>query len=406
MSGGSRRGRKKPPNRRPIRHLTLVPDLDEPPELELPGVGGLTREIVRGFRDIAYSSDPLDAELFTSQLMGAWWRALPQGEDPEEVIGQQLVEYAARRGSRESLAMCGAFAALGTGVALRERAAVTAEQLSVTEPIWGDDIGRVATGDCWAISDIFGEMTSLLCEFAYGSSRHALIALLDRIEGSGFVKDVFLTDDPDGALAEYRDKVASIGETAVLEKLEPAVARSMLQDGLAATDMLWEPPESEELRNHRAVALAMVRAMPSGAALERPDLTEAERETIVAQFLASAAGLPAEAAYCARLIADFHCDYGTGDPLEIGPARIETFLRGWLPRKVILDEDTKAAMPAVTAAWVDWAARQRGLPDSAIAAIVDVAEDCGASFADDYEDPVNRSIGRDFLEGLDLENDV
>jgi hypothetical protein len=95
----------------------------------------------------------------------------------------------------------------------------------------------------------------------------------------------------------------------VLDQVDPAEARRLLEDGLAATDATWEPEISDELRQFRALALARCRAMPEPdrPAQPVPEIDDAERDAIVTEFLASphASQLPDEAArYGARLVVE------------------------------------------------------------------------------------------------------
>src|SRR2546430_16554051 len=50
----------------------------------------------------------------------------------------------------------------------------------------------------------------------------------------------------------------------------------------------------------------------------------------------------------------------------MSPTKVETFLLGWLPRKVMLAFAEQDAMPHVLGAWVRWAGRRRGLSEAAI----------------------------------------
>jgi hypothetical protein len=193
---------------------------------------------------------------------------------------------------------------------------------------------------------------------------------------------------------------------AVLDQVDPAEARRLLEDGLAATDATWEPEVSDELRQFRALALARCRAMPEPdrPAQPVPEIDSAERDAIVADFLASphAAGLPEEAArYGARLLVDFGADYDVGRPLRVSPAKIVGFLLDWVPAKVILDEVDRDALPDVVTAWVRWAGERTGLDSAAVAQLVDVARDCGEEFGEAYEEGTDASPIRQFLHGLD-----
>src|SRR6266511_2127196 len=213
----------------------------------LDGFEGLYAEMLRAFRPLVKVIDPLEVEVFASDLVGAWWRQLPPGEDAEMVFGLGAIDHAARAGTREALALLRALAAVGVTAEQREAASTAAAALAAggrAEPPWAGQIGRVRVGECWRLADVY---------------------------------------------------------------VDQAAARGLLEDGLAATDATWQPEVSQELRQYRALALARCRAMPEPARSGEPDreIGEAEREAIVAEFLASsqAGDLPDSdaARRCARL---------------------------------------------------------------------------------------------------------
>ena len=198
---------------------------------------------------------------------------------------------------------------------------------------------------------------------------------------------------------------------AVLDQVDPAEARRLLEDGLAATDATWEPEVSDELRQFRALALARCRAMPGPdrPAQPVPEIDNAERDALVAEFLASlhATGLSHEVArYGARLMVDFGADYDAGKPLRVSPAKAAGFLLDWVPAKVILEDADRDALPGVVTAWVRWAGKRTGLEPGAVAQLVDVALDCGEDFRDAYDQGADTSPIRQLLYGLDTGGDL
>lgn len=394
-----RKGRKKSSrsNRRPA-------PVDAAQELR-----GLFAGMLRPFRQAARDDDPLDVEVLISGLVGAWWGNLPPGEDPDRTFGLASVQYARDRGTPDALAFLRALAAVAGPDELRAAAAAAAGELAgrgVAEPVWAGRIGRVEPGDCWQMRDVYGDQTSLLCTFGYGGDRHAVLALVDFTQLGGGVKDVFVADEPEQVLAELRQEAAGTG-LAVVEPVDPAQARRLLDDGFAATDRIWQPELPDSFRQFRALALARTRLLPASARkTEEPaEVSDVDRDAIVQRFLAAphAAGLSDRdtAGYCARLIVDFGCDYDSGRPQRVSPAKTELFLLDWLPRKVMLDDADRDAMPAVVRAWVRWAGEAAGLPAPALAELTQVAEDCAADFAEEYDNPANAGPARKVLQGLD-----
>jgi Domain of unknown function (DUF1841) len=374
-----------------------------------PSKGELLDGMLRTFQKTVRATDPLEAETLASGILGALREQLPHGEDAEATIGMELVDQVAHARTPRAVALLRALAAVGTTGPLRAAARSAAEELvagGVADPLWAAAAGRVDVGECWRLGDVYGDQASLLCTFGTGTRPHGLLALLDFNHLDGWVKDVFVTDDPAGALRSLREAAAS-EPLATLEPIDPAAARLLLEDGFAATDITWQPEVSDEFRQYRALALARCRAIPAPAkpAAEDQEIDEAEREAIVAEFLASPQGgaLPADDAtrFCARLLVDYGADYGSAGPLRVSPARTEAFLHDWLPRKAVLDDADRAAFPAVVTAWVRWAGERAGLPDEALVELVGVATECGGHFDEAYEEGAGSSPARLFLQGLD-----
>ena len=402
MSPVSRGRKKKRPTTRP-RSVRRV----------MPGLAGVHAELLDAFRSVVQVADPLEVEVLTSDMLGSWWKRLPPGEDPDAVFGEGAIAYAARAGTREAMALLRALAVLGVTPGQRDAAARAAGALAaagVADPPWAATIGRVEVDACWRLADVFGDQASLLSVFGYGQREHGLVALVDFNHLGGWVKDLFVTPEPARVLRELR-KTARSEPYAVLDQVDPAEARQLLEDGLAATDATWEPEVSDELRQFRALALARCRAMPEPDRPARPvpEIDDGQRDAIVAEFLASPhpSQLPEEAArYGARLMVDFGADYDAGKPLRVSPAKIAGFLLDWVPAKVVLDDADRDALPGVVTAWVRWAGGRTGLEQDAVAQLVDVARDCGEDFREAYDRGQDASPIRQFLQGLDTGGDL
>ena len=114
---------------------------------------------------------------------------------------------------------------------------------------------------------------------------------------------------------------------------------------------------------------------------------------LVAEFLASdeAENLSDReaASRCADHIVEYGCDQDFGRPLRMSPAKAETFLLDWLPRKVMLSPAAQHAMPHVLAAWVRWAGVREGRDAEAIGATLDAVFDSMGTFTRVYHDPAS-----------------
>src|SRR2546430_11422753 len=91
----------------------------------------------------------------------------------------------------------------------------------------------------------------------------------------------------------------------------------------------------------------------------------------------------------------------------MSPTKVETFLLGWLPLKVMLSFAEQDAMPHVLAAWVRWAGRRRGLSEAAITESLEAVFNSMGAFAQAYRDPaefgLDYALVRRLLPDGDLE---
>ncbi len=95
--------------------------------------------------------------------------------------------------------------------------------------------------------------------FGYGDAEHALSVLIDHGQG-GKIKDAWV-DDAEGLL----DKTWMAAENdplIVFEPIEPADARTRLENAVAAGECPGKPDEVDDLTAHRALLRARVRYRP------------------------------------------------------------------------------------------------------------------------------------------------
>jgi hypothetical protein len=371
-----------------------------------PAPESLPARLVKVFDSIGADTDPIDVELFASRVLGMVWQRTPQvrpDDEPDALLGLDVVEYAAQRATQGAMALLRSWAALGLTDALRDAATAAAGRLSeagLAEPPWAARLSQVRVGECWQLADVYGDQAELLCTFQYGdgADRHGLVALLD-FNGPGVgLKDVFVADDVPATIRELRKEDAS-DPLLALTQIEPGRARQLLERALRTMDefrLPTAPGVSDERADFRALALARCRAMPA------PDNTaEAGRagaaidqKAIVAEFLASphARDLPQTryTRWCVALIVESLVE--TDPPLRISPALIEDLLDN-LSSDIQSGEFSEAeAVPAIVAAWARWSAERDGLPDAAVARLAMVAAELGAQFLEEYGD------GADYLE--------
>jgi hypothetical protein len=188
------------------------------------------------------------------------------------------------------------------------------------------------------------------------------------------------------------------------------------------TDAANEPAVSESFPSYHAFIRARIRALPpyrgrSGSATgpiytgRRQAWSRDRRAMLAAEFLASdeAEDLSdrGSASHCADRIIDYGCDKDFGRPLRMSPTKVETFLLGWLPSKVMLSFAEQDAMPHVLAAWVRWAGRRRGLSEAAVTESLEAVFNSIGRFAQAYRDPaefgLDYALVRRLLPDADLE---
>jgi hypothetical protein len=374
----------------------------------------LFRELLRAARELLAVRSPLDAELMVSELLGTWWSQRHRsagGGGVEQVVGEGLVEYAATQRSPAALALLSGIACLGT-----PRQAVAAEQgaielidSGVKAPGWADHLGAVTSAECYINPDRWGDQDEIICVFSYaGEEPHALVSVVDYNAG-GMIRDGWVTSRVDKLLEHCRQQqggggTAGAGEggaggggTARQEnafrQIEPSQARKVLEAALAATDEAEDPPVSDSFASYHAFIRARIRALPpaAGRGLRAKRTWSKERRAILAaEFLASdeAEDLSDRraASRCADRIIDYGCDQDSGRPLRMSPVKVQNFMLGWLPRKVMLSSADQDAMPHVLAAWVRWSGRRRGLAEEAISETLDMVFDSMGVFSRIYRD--------------------
>ncbi len=403
--------------------------------------------MLRAARELLAVRNPLDAELMVSELLGTWWgMAMEQrprhgtpgaagtmstlGSDDglEQLIGEGLVEYAARQGSPAALALLSGIACLGTPrqAARAEQAALVLMERGVARPGWAEHVGAVAAGDCYLNSDAYGDRDEVVCVFSYaGDEPHALVVVVDYNVG-GMVRDGWVTSQV-GKLLERGRQASGHPAESTFASLDPPQARRLLETALEVTDAVTDPPVSESFPSYHAFIRARIRTLPpardgagrasvpgppgrEGAPARRRPWSRDRRAMIAAEFLASdeAEDLSdrTAASRCADHIIDYGCDKDFGRPLRMSPVKAETFLLDWLPRKVMLSRAEQEAIPHVLAAWVRWAGRRRGLAEQAIAETLDAVFDIMGTFAQVYRDPTEFGLDAELVDRLLPDGDL
>jgi hypothetical protein len=408
-----------------------------------PPPNALFAEMLRAARELLAVRSPLDAELMVSELLGTWWgQAGGRGgarrrAEVDALIGEGLVQYAARQGSPAALALLSGIACLGSSrqAVQAERAALALMEQGVARPAWAEHVGAVEAADCYLNSDGYGDRDEVVCVFSYaGQEQHALVVVVDYNAG-GLARDGWVTSQV-AKLLDYCNDASGTGpanggpaRSAATGAVSPAgtfrqvgcaEARRILDTALAATEAATDPAVSASFPSYHAFIRARVRTLPptqpqpsaSGVAVtaRRPQWRKDQRAALVAQFLASDDAEEVSdrraASRCADHIVDYGCDRDFGRPLRVSPAKAETFLLDWLPRKVVLSRAEQEAMPHVLLAWIRWAGGRSGLTEAAIRATLDAVFDAMRTFPTVYRDPASFGLEPDMVDRLLPDGDL
>jgi hypothetical protein len=385
--------------------------------------------MLRASRELLAVRSPLDAELMVSELLGTWWGEKEPGSvsrsgDLEEVIGEGLVAYAAQYESPAALALLSGIACLGTPhqAAAAECAALGLIERGIKRPGWAEHVGAVVAADCFVNSDAFGDRDEAVCLFSYGGTTepHALVLVVD-YNARGMLSDGWVTSQVDKLLDRCREgSEAGQPGRGAFRPIPPSQARQMLETALAVTHSIPDPPVSKSFASYHAFIRSRIRALPppgpaaeetvlpfggpatrlataepesawAGAEARRQAWSSDRRAMLVAEFLASdeAEDLSDRqaASRCADHIVSYGCEQDFGRPLRMSPAKAETFLLDWLPRKIMLWPAEQHAMPHALAAWARWAGRRRGLGAEAVSQTLDAVFGAMGTFTRVYRDP-------------------
>ncbi|MER6946055.1 hypothetical protein ABT294_18685 [Nonomuraea sp. NPDC000554] len=380
--------------------------------------------MVQAARELLAVRSPLDAELMVSDMIGAWWGRRVRGGDVEQVLGEGLVDYAAKAGTPASLTLLICLAYLGTARqgAKAEGAALAMMESGVARPGWADRVGAVKPTGCYVSRDAYGDQDTVICTFAYrfsgeagqSTDSHALVVVVDH-NMSGMARDAWVSSHVDKLLEQARAEAAG-NSMLLFEEIEPQQARALLESAMKATgEPKTPPPVSESYSAYHAFARARLKALPPGRKRPAPLHIEApysreRRAMLAAEFLASDAAEhlsdPSAASRCADHIIDYGCEQDFSRPLRVSPTKCETFLLDWLPRKVMLSVAEQEAMPHVLSAWVRFAARRTGLPEQGLKATLDAVWEATGKFPEAYRDPTSFGLDRPLLERLLPDGDL
>jgi hypothetical protein len=199
--------------------------------------------------------DPVDAELWVSDLIGALASSAAGQASLMEALAGSLVPAAEAASTPEALALLRVFGAIGSP-ALRAAAGQAAARVSaygVADPPWAETIGKPQVRDCWHYADVGGRQESLNMTFAYGDRQHAVSVLIDHCCG-GKIKDAWVAKGT--GLRADTEQAAGNDPLVVFEMLGPADAGRRLELAVGAGECPDQPDQVDDVVAHRALLRA------------------------------------------------------------------------------------------------------------------------------------------------------
>jgi hypothetical protein len=340
---------------------------------------GTTPEAIAGriVREADRLTGALDAELWASRLLGAFWdqrTGLPlQGaSDYALIYGVPLVEAVAALGgpgAGTALLVLAAVDDAELGARARELAGRLSDRGQVAP--WLADVGEAKiAGAAVMREEVFDDGFTMFLEADHSTGEtHAVGVYIDNNLGV-MAKDILLADSID-RVAEVMHENPRQDGTLRLEQLDPAVAAAEIHCAMNLTEMTLDPPVGEDYAGLRALAMLRADEAPGGLLRpERDEMPAAECDALRDEFLSSPEGCgfapDGDEAFAVSLAIDFCADYVDGRPLRWSPVVVELFMAAWVPRKVLADAELFESLPGALDAWVRFAGRKRGTPRWAI----------------------------------------
>lgn len=219
------------------------------------------------------------------------------------------------------------------------------------------ELATVRVDEAHCMSDELDDGSNLLLGLTWPDRRRqSAVVYIDNnlAPGSPVVKDAFLVDqDIEETVAMYRRVVTEAGEGGMLQPLDPADARAMIEEALAMTETDLPTPEEDDAGQWpqcRPFVRFLMGRLPSGGSAERTPYEPLTLADAVAGFLHSpyAAGLgegtPGRDAVELLLRGAQH---RVGHPLRWSGITVAVLLLEELPWDEAAPEDVLDAVPQV-----------------------------------------------------------
>lgn len=253
--------------------MPSTPDSAPPAAGQGDPAGGAAGLVLSLAGDLAEQDCALDAELLLSTLLGAVYAVT--GADRGRIQSQfttRLAGQARAAGTPTGTTMAALLRAWEPPAGREEPAAGDGSHGTAAPdgtPAWLAHAGRVRVTGAWAYGDRYGDQTGYVVTFAYdderlGGPEHAVLILADH--NAGMAVDVLVTAPAEEMVRGLREAVAADPDRmSWFTATAPATVRAAATAYLRLTDLAADLPENDSLSANRALALARIALLPSGA---------------------------------------------------------------------------------------------------------------------------------------------
>ncbi|GAB3539048.1 hypothetical protein GCM10027403_26730 [Arthrobacter tecti] len=377
---------------------------------------------------VDHTSSRWNEELL-SDLYSAMHESTNLGPGINTRMFSDWVRYVERQRERPAAAMLWAMAQVADAPADAEAAAAAQrlEDAGVEAPAWLAPLRKLEATAAWKLTDVFGDFVELIIEFRTGRRKHGIWISIDTNHMGGYATDLRVDDSARGLVKSAESFLTELGTPVRVESLALSEARRLGIAAIETTDITSDPDIGPDYESRRAFILSRLLAIPGGDVVEldhyrtlseaeeaaETERIEAEDERLIAQFMTYVQQNPAHPesldveepfSRLADLALMYGRNYDDGRLTRVSPDKIRNFAGWFLPRKFLLDDADKEALPHFLDAWISWCAIQQGLPESAVEDVVYLAGATLKSVDEAIESGEDLSSpGAAFLEGVDIE---
>ncbi len=370
---------------------------------------GLASSLVNVWREGIERGTTLDAEHAASTILGIIRsiRSQPGGLEPWRALCEALPAELVSMRDPDADGLLAAMSILSPDAELALRCADAIGEMS-SAALVPSGFAHAQLVESHVAGDVFGDQSMVVAMFEHaGEPVHALVLLFDHcLQGTaGLVKDAWITPEHDRILATWNEQTGSDELAVPPRRIDARELALLLARGLDAFELYSNPPVSEDVGPLHALLRARLRELPQVDVTE-PHPDDAEREQLARRFLDSDF-----AAMLDREVADeivgqmlyYVADYADGKLVRWSPNVLGSCLMDWFPRKVLLTggQRTVQQVPDIVRAWVRFAAAERGLPEHALAHMLEFIDEVIVhKFADAFASDAAVGPAKAMLRGL------